>query len=74
MKIKDIADRQKENVIARADRAIAMFGADRELSGSQVDVALEMGRASLMQMSKRDITKRFVDPEDLIFLGLLESL
>ena len=74
MKVKDIANNQKEKVIARADRAVQTFGAETELSASQIDVALEMGRASVMQLSKRELIKKFVDQEDLIFLGLLEAL
>ena len=74
MKIKDIADDQKKKVIARADQAMRVFGAETEYSMAQIDVALEMGRASLMTMTKRDIIKKFVDQEDLIFLGLVEAL
>lgn len=73
MKIKDIADEQKRKVTARADRAVQVFGADSELSPSQIDIALEIGKNQLMAMTKEEIIKKFVDQEDLIFLGLIEA-
>lgn len=74
MKIKDIVIAQQLKYNDRADRALNMFGQDTEFTDNQVNVAMEIGRRNLMEYSKEDIIRKFVDKEDLIYIGLIETL
>ena len=73
MKIQEIVDNQAVKVKARAKRALTLFK-DIELTESQVDVALQIGKRNLMEYSKEEIIRKFVDEEDLIYIGLIEAL
>lgn len=74
MKIKDIVDCQQRKYSDRAERALSMFGVDTDFTDNQVNVAMEIGRSRLMEYSKEDIIRKFVDKEDLIYIGLIEAI
>ena len=74
MKLKDIVEAQRKKYEERAERAINLFGAEAEFTDTQVDIAMEIGRTALMAYSKEELIRKFVDPEDLIYIGLIEAL
>ena len=74
MKIKEIVQRQRERIEKRGENAMNIFGAERDLTQSQTDIAYEMGYNYLYDLDKDELIKKYLDPEDVIFTGLMQSL
>ncbi len=74
MKMQDIITAQENKYKARSERAADVFGLETELTENQVNIAMAIGRRNLMEYSKEEIIKKFVDDEDLIYIGLIEAL
>jgi hypothetical protein len=73
MKLKEIVEAQNAKYKERTDRALNLFGPDTEFTDNQINIAMEIGRSRLMEYSKEKLIRKFIDKEDLIYIGLIET-